>query len=507
MAPSLLRFITCGSVDDGKSTLIGRLLFEADTVAEDQLAALQDGSKRYGTQGAEVDYALLMDGLSAEREQGITIDVGFRYFSTPRRRFIVADTPGHEQYTRNMATGASTASLAVVLVDARKGLLEQTRRHSLIVAMLGVRHLVLAVNKMDLIGFDPQLFGAIERDYRRFAEGLGDCAITCIPICARGGDNVVGRSAAMPWYGGPTLLEHLETVDGDAALSGLPFRMPVQWVSRPDPEFRGYAGRVASGSIRRGEAVRILPSGGSSRVERIVTMDGDLEAARADQSVTLTLADAIDVSRGDTIVGAGPDRAMTIAAEFTARLLWVGADPAVAGRSYLLKIGTSTVPARLEPVLATLDINTGALIPAGKQAALPGLNGIALVPVRLDQPFAFDAYAANRETGGFILIDRASNTTVAMGLVESAGIDPGPGGLRPWLDRVRERPWRSLAKAVSWRVTGSVDTVLLTLIVTGDARVSLAVGGFEVFTKLILYYVHERVWARVPLGLGGGKRR
>ena len=503
-APSLLRLITCGSVDDGKSTLIGRLLYEASTVAEDQLAALRADSKRHGTQGADLDFALLLDGLAAEREQGITIDIGHRYFATPKRRFIVADAPGHVQYTRNMATAASMASLAILLVDARAGLLDQTRRHSLIVAMLGVRHIVLAVNKMDLVEFSQDRFDAIERGYRAFAEQLGASPldIVCIPISAKRGDNVTSRSTATPWYGGPSLLEHLEQVEPDAFTTGAPFRMPVQWVNRPHERFRGYAGRIASGVVRPGDAVRALPSGRESTVARIVTAEGDMLEAQAGQSITLTLQDEIDISRGDVLTLADQAPAL-VSDELTARILWVDTEPAVAMRSYLMKIGTSNVPARLDPPRATLDIESGTMLPAIIGAAMPALNEIALLPVRLDRPVVFDRYADNRETGGFVLIDRTTNMTVAMGMIEMAGIakPQEPGGVRAWLTRVRERPWRSLAKAVSWRTTGSIDTFFLTWLVSGNPRIAASVGGFEVFTKIFLYFIHERVWARIPFGL------
>ena len=502
--PSLLRFITCGSVDDGKSTLIGRLLFEANRVADDHLTALRADSRRHGTQGAELDYALLMDGLSAEREQGITIDVGYRYFSTHRRRFIVADTPGHVQYTRNMATAASTASLAVLLVDARAGILDQTRRHSLLVAMLGVRHLVVAVNKMDLAGYSQSRFEQVEQDYRAFAATLpiDGSGIVCIPISAKSGDNVVARSDAMPWYSGPALLEHLEQVVADPAEAARPFRMPVQWVNRPNADFRGYSGLVASGTIGPGDAVRVLPSGRETRVSNILTADGDLAGAGAGDAITLTFADEVDASRGDVIVRV-PEAAPAVAAELTARLLWVGDKPAVATQSYLFKIGAVTVPARLDSPLATLDIQTGLFVPAEAGGAMPALNEVALTVLRLDMPVVFDTYADSRETGGFILIDRSTNLTVAMGMIDQAGIveGRGSGGVRGWLARVRERPWRSMAKAVSWRVTGSLDTFVLTLVISGNARIAVSVGGFEVFTKIFLYFVHERIWARVSWGL------
>ncbi|WP_375428617.1 sulfate adenylyltransferase subunit 1, partial [uncultured Sphingomonas sp.] len=341
---SLLRFITCGSVDDGKSTLIGRLLHDTRAVFDDQMAALEADSARVGTQGAEIDFALLVDGLAAEREQGITIDVAYRYFATARRKFIVADTPGHEQYTRNMVTGASTADLAVILVDARKGVLTQTRRHGYLVNLLGVRQIVLAVNKMDLVGWDRARFEAIVVDYAAFAEGIGAAPATAIPISGFRGDNVIGPSANMPWYDGPALLGYLETVEVDAE-AARPFRMPVQWVNRPDLDFRGFAGTVAGGSVKPGDAVRVLPSGRTTTVARVVTFDGDLEEAEEGRAVTLTLADEVDCSRGDVLAAAGDPS--EVADQFEATIVWMDDTPMLPGRGYWLKLATQTVTAQV----------------------------------------------------------------------------------------------------------------------------------------------------------------
>ena len=419
IAPTLLRFITCGSVDDGKSTLIGRLLFDASPIPEDLLATLAADSKRYGTQGARIDYSLLVDGLSAEREQGITIDVAYRYFATARRSFIVADTPGHEQYTRNMATGASTADLAVLVVDARKGVLPQTRRHSLIVSMLRVRHVAVAVNKMDLVDYAPEVFARIEREYRAFAAALGFSSIVVIPISALEGDNIAVHSPRMPFYAGPTLVEHLETVDASSGEAAGPFRMPVQWVNRPSPEFRGFAGLVAGGAIAVGEAVRVLPSGRETRVAAILGPNGPLAEGGAGQSITLTLADEVDASRGDVITAAGAPA--TIATRIKSKLLWVAEDAMRPGRAYLLKIGARLVGATPMAPSAVIDIETGD--PSASAAPL-ALNAIGLVEIALDRAIVFDPYAVNRETGGFILIDRVTNATIAMGLIEGAAPMP-----------------------------------------------------------------------------------
>jgi len=411
---SLLRFITCGSVDDGKSTLIGRLLHDSQSLLDDQLAALGSDSRRHGTQNGELDFALLLDGLEAEREQGITIDVAYRFFGTERRKFIVADCPGHEQYTRNMATGASTADVAVVLVDARKGLLTQTRRHSYIAALLGIRHVVLAVNKLDLLDFDQAVFAQIESEYRALATELGIGSVQAIPLSALRGDNVSTHSANTPWYVGPSLLEHLETVEiarGEAAAS---LRLPVQWVCRPDQDFRGFAGTVAAGQVRPGDAVVALPSGRRSRVARIVSADGDLGRAGVGQAITLTLEDELDISRGDVIAAA--DNPPEVADQFAAHLLWMDAGQLLPGRPYWLKIGARTVSAQVTEIKHKIDVNTQARL-AAKHLEL---NEVAVCNLALDQAIAFEPYARSRELGGFILIDRASNATVAAGTLDFA---------------------------------------------------------------------------------------
>jgi bifunctional enzyme CysN/CysC len=355
-AKSLLRFITCGSVDDGKSSLIGRLLYDSQMIMEDQFVSLRDDSKRIGTRGGEIDFALLVDGLAAEREQGITIDVAYRFFTTAKRKFIVADTPGHEQYTRNMVTGASTADVAVILIDARKGVLTQTRRHSYLAALLGIRHVVAAVNKMDLVDYSQQTFNDIELEYRAFARQIKLDSVRCIPVSAVFGDNVTLRSDRTAWYEGPGLLEHLETVEvSDAAMSSA-FRMPVQWVNRPNPEFRGFAGLIAGGVVRRGDAVRVLPSGRTSTVARVLTGDGDADSAAAGQSVTLTLGDEIDVSRGDVLAAA--DAAPAVANQFEATIIWMHDEPLLQGRAYLLKLGTKTVTATVSPIKYRVNVNT-----------------------------------------------------------------------------------------------------------------------------------------------------
>lgn len=413
-AKGLLRFITCGSVDDGKSSLIGRLLYESKMIFDDQYAALRDDSKKVGTRGGEIDFALLVDGLAAEREQGITIDVAYRFFTTEKRKFIVADTPGHEQYTRNMVTGASTADLAVILIDARKGVLTQTRRHSYLVALLGIRHIVVAINKMDLVGFSQQAFEQIERDYREFAAQIKLESITCIPVSAVFGDNVTSRSERTPWYAGPGLLQHLETVQvHDAALDAA-FRMPVQWVNRPNPDFRGFAGLIASGSVRRGDALRVLPSGRTSTVARILTGDGDAEVALAGQSVTLTLSGEIDVSRGDVLAAAGEPPA--VANQFEATIIWMHDEPLLQGRAYLFKLGTKTATATVAPIKYRVNVNTLEHLAAKKLE----LNDIGICGIDLDSAIAFEPYRDSRVLGGFILIDRLTNNTVGAGLLHFA---------------------------------------------------------------------------------------
>jgi len=416
---TLLRLLTCGSVDDGKSTLIGRLLFDSHAVPDDQLAALGRDSKKFGTRKDHLDFALLVDGLAAEREQGITIDVAYRYFSTRRRSFIVADTPGHEQYTRNMATGASTADLAIILIDATKGVLPQTRRHSGIVSMLGVRHVVLAVNKMDLVRFDQAIYRRICDDYRDAVSSLGFTVVTPIPLCARDGDNIATRSDRMSWYGGPILLDHLETVQVEAALDSRPvFQFPVQWVNRPNADFRGYAGTIASGSVAPGDAVTILPGGQAGVVSRVVTADGDLDLAREGQAVTLTLAAERDVSRGDVIVTAGASLSATHGV--TARLLWMAEQPMAEAGSYLIKLGTAVANASVARLRHAIDIH--GFMP--KPASSLTMNDIGVADLRFDKALVAAAYRDSRALGAFILIDRMTNQTVAMGMVESAAIQP-----------------------------------------------------------------------------------
>ncbi len=410
----LLRFITCGSVDDGKSTLIGRLLHDTRLLLDDQVSALEADSRRHGTQGEEIDFALLVDGLAAEREQGITIDVAYRFFDTERRKFIVADCPGHEQYTRNMATGASTADVAVVLVDARKGLLTQTRRHSYIVKLLGIERVLLAVNKMDLVGFDEAVFDRIADEYRALAAQLGIAHVDCIPVSALRGDNMVERSRNTPWYGGPALLELLETVPLARAADDAALRMPVQWVCRPNQDFRGFAGTIAAGTVKPGDGIVVLPSGRRSQVAAIVTADGELPEASAGQAVTLTLCDEIDVSRGDVIASAA--NPPEVADQFAAHLLWMGDARLLPGRPYLLQIGSRTVGASVTEIKHKVDVNTQDQL-AAKHL---DLNEVGYCNLHLDQPVPFAAYAENRALGAFILIDRQSNATVAAGTLDFA---------------------------------------------------------------------------------------
>lgn len=411
---SMLRFITCGSVDDGKSTLIGRLLYESKLVFEDHMAALEVDSKKVGTQGGDLDFALLVDGLAAEREQGITIDVAYRFFSTERRKFIVADTPGHEQYTRNMVTGASTAELAVVMIDARKGVLTQTRRHSYLVSLLGIRKIVLAINKLDLVDYSKKVYDDIETEYRAFAAEIGLTDIQCIPMSALKGDNIVEPSPHTPWYHGPTLVAHLETVEIEDALQHSPFRMPVQWVNRPDLDFRGFSGQVLSGIIRPGDRIRVLPSGQESDVERIVAFGGDLDEAVAGQSVTLTLTDEIDISRGDVISISNSPPA--VADQFEAHIVWMAENEMLPGRPYLAKIGTRTVGVTVTHPKYKVNVNTLEHT-ATKTLAL---NEIGVCNISFDRPVAFDAYKDNRDMGGFVIIDRMTNTTVGAGIIDFA---------------------------------------------------------------------------------------
>ncbi len=422
----LLRFITCGSVDDGKSTLIGRLLYDSSLIFEDQLAAVVEDSARRGAAADDTDLALLMDGLEAEREQRITIDVAYRFFATARRAFVVADAPGHEHYTRNMATGASNAQLAVILVDARKGVLVQTRRHSLICSLLGIRHVILAVNKMDLVDFSQEVFDGVVDDYQSFAAQLGFAAVVAIPIAARFGDNVTGRSARTPWYRGPALLECLERVDVEGEIVDRPFRFPVQWVNRPNPDFRGYAGTVASGRIRVGDAVVAATSGQSSRIKQIITYDGPLPSAEAGDAVTITLADELDIGRGEIL--AGPAALPEVSDQFAAQVVWMDTEPLVPGRSYLARIGTRTTPITVTTIRYRIDPNTREHIAAD----VLELNHIAVCNLSAGSKVAFDPYGENRKTGSFILINRTTNRTVGAGMIAF--------GLR----RGHNVPWQAL---------------------------------------------------------------
>ena len=412
---SLLRFITCGSVDDGKSTVIGRLLYDSKMLFEDQLAAIESDSRKWGTQGGDIDFALLVDGLAAEREQGITIDVAYRFFSTDRRKFIVADTPGHEQYTRNMITGASTADVAVILIDARKGVLTQTRRHSYLVSLIGIRKVVLAINKMDLVDYSQKIFDRINEEYRAFAAQIGLTDITSIPLSGLKGDNMLVASDNTPWYHGPTLMGFLETCEvDDTRLQKEAFRMPVQWVNRPNLDFRGFAGVITSGSVKPGDRIVAQPSGKESKVARIVTFNGDLPVAVAGQSITLTLEDEIDVSRGDVLSLA--EAPAEVADQFEASLVWMTDEPMLPGRPYLMKIGTQTVTASITEPKYKINVNTMEHL-AAKQL---GVNEIGVVNLALDRQIAFDAYKANRDTGGFILINRMTNNTVGAGMINFA---------------------------------------------------------------------------------------
>jgi bifunctional enzyme CysN/CysC len=454
----LLRFITCGSVDDGKSTLIGRLLYESKRLFDDQLAALEADSRRHGTQGERIDYALLLDGLAAEREQGITIDVAYRYFDTDRRKYIVADCPGHEQYTRNMATGASTADLAVVLVDARKGLLQQTRRHSYIISLLGIGQVVLAVNKMDLVDYGQEVFERIAGEYRALAAQLGIANVQAIPLSALEGQNLSARSALMPWYAGPSLLEHLDTVaiTGHDADSGL--RLPVQWVNRPNQDFRGFAGTVAAGRVSAGDAVVVLPSARRSTVREVLGPDGPLDAATAGQAVTLTLADEIDVSRGDVIAAAGDPP--EVADQFAAHVLWMDDAALLPGRPYWLQIGSRTVAASVSEIKHRIDVNTQDKLAAKRLE----LNEVGYCNLSLDEPIAFEPYASNRALGGFILIDRQSNATVAAGTLDFA------------LRRAGNVHWQHLDvdKAARARIKGQTPKVLWFTGLSGAGKSTIA---------------------------------
>lgn len=410
----LLRFITCGSVDDGKSTLIGRLLYESKLIYEDQLAALEADSAKMGTQGEGLDFALLVDGLAAEREQGITIDVAYRYFSTKARKFIVADTPGHEQYTRNMVTGASTADAAVILLDARKGILSQTRRHTYICSLLGIRHLVLAVNKMDLVDYSEQVYKDVQIAYKELAASLGEGVVTCVPVSALVGDNITEKSDRMPWYTGRTLLGELESLSVDEQDVKKPFRMPVQWVNRPTSDFRGFSGYIASGSIKPGDAIAVLPSRKSSIVKSILGPNGEMQEAVANQSVTICMVDEIDASRGDLL--SPVEMQPKVADQFRSTIVWMHEEPMLPGRPYLMKIGAKTVSVSIAEPRHKVNINTFDELPARTLE----LNDIGVCNINLDQAIAFDPYKENRQTGGFILVDRLTNDTVGAGMIDFA---------------------------------------------------------------------------------------
>jgi sulfate adenylyltransferase large subunit len=513
----LLRFVACGSVDHGKSTLIGRLLYETNQLFDDQLDALAADTRKFSaqskalaqgalTQDETLDFSLLLDGLAAEREQHITIDVAYRFFTTERRKFIVIDSPGHEEYTANMATGASVADLALVLVAADDGLTQQLKRHLVILSLLGIRHVVLAVNKMDRVGWQEAAFATVDAAFREFASGLGIDAIVSIPLAAKSGDNVVARSAHMDWYRGPTLLEHLEEVEPDGGSQPGPLRMPIQLVNRPGADFRGYSGLITSGSATVGMPVKILPSGRTSRIARIVTFDGDLDRAEAGRSVTLTFADELDASRGDLVAGAAQTPQVTD--RIFARVFWMDDAALEPGRSYLFKLATCTVTATVAPGLSVLDLDTRKLVATAAFAP----NAIGTCTLTLSRPIAVDRYADNKDTGSFILIDLETCDTVGMGCVEQvAATPPSRSWLTRWLPwrksaaseklaRWTETHARSLVKAVSWRTTGSIDTFIVAFVISGSPKLAGSVAIAEVFTKILIYYLHERVWALVPWG-------
>jgi sulfate adenylyltransferase large subunit len=503
---NLLRFIVCGSVDHGKSTLIGRLLYESKCLFDDQLNALAKDSRSHGTQGGNLDLALVLDGLAAEREQKITIDVAYRFFTTERRKFIVADAPGHEQYTRNMATGASTADLALLVVSAESGLTAQTKRHLLIVSALGVRQIVVAVNKMDLVGWSRSKFAVLEAEFRAFVKDLDFDDVALIPAAAASGDNIVSRSDHMDWYCGPTLLDYLEQVHILPKSHGSAFRMPVQWVNRPHPDFRGYSGLIAGGEVHPDMPVQILPSGQWARVERIVTADGDLDHAVAGQAVTLTLAGEIDASRGDVIAEIGAPAPVTN--RLSARLVWMSEEPLTPGRPYLLKLAACTATATVEPGLCAFDLDTRKSMPAD---CLP-INGIGTGILELDRRIAVDLYADNKETGSFILIDPESYDTVGMGMIDEViqADSQRPArisGAIAGLIRSTESHARSIAKAASWRMTGSLDTFIIAAFITGSPKAAGAVALTEILTKTTLYYFHERMWVLIPWGKRPSSRK
>jgi bifunctional enzyme CysN/CysC len=499
---SMLRFFTCGSVDDGKSTLIGRLLYESKAVFDDQLSALDRDSRKFGTQGENLDFALLVDGLSAEREQGITIDVAYRYFSTPRRSFIVADTPGHEQYTRNMATGASTADLAVILIDARKGLLPQTRRHSFIVSLLRVRHVVLAINKMDLVGFDHAIFEKIVADYQAIAGRLDFASIMPIPISARDGDNVTQRSDRMGWYQGPVLLDYLESFDVTRATDTQgAMHFPVQWVNRPNLDFRGYAGTLVSGSVKVGDEILVQPSGRRSHIARIVTQDGDLQRADQGLAITLTLRDEVDVSRGDVIsLAHAPAKQVQ---DFQAQLIWMVEQPMMSGREYIIKLASASANAALRTLHHAIDIHTY----APRQALALAMNEIGLVHLSVDKPLVVSDYLENRALGGFILIDKLTNMTAAIGLVDSSAQImftaqsethvPQQRLLEP-LNKLwgevgslkRHQFWR----ACSWRVISTLIVYAIAAAYFDSGNIALALALADLIARPLLRAAHHYLW-------------
>ncbi len=507
----LLRFITCGSVDDGKSTLIGRLLYDANLAPDDLIAALEADSKKHGTQGDDLDFALLVDGLAAEREQGITIDVAYRYFATDKRKFIVADTPGHEQYTRNMAVGSSTADLAILLVDARKGILPQTRRHSVINSMFGVRHVVVAVNKMDLVGYSEDVFRKIAADFHEFAKNLHFASIYVVPLVAKDGDNLVHASQSMPWHEGPSLLAYLEGVAIEDVMRIAPFRMPVQWVNRPNLDFRGFSGFISGGNIRPGDIVRILPSGRDTRVSRVVTYDGDLESGVSGQSVTITLAEEIDCSRGDLL--SSPVSPARVGDRLEAKLLWLVREPLTAGKSYLLKIGTKTTPAVVNLVQSRIEIETGLATPLGAEETL-AFNEIGEAQLSLETVVACDPYVENRETGGFILIDRITNETVAVGMVKEVSASSrrvaapladvsyaSMEGVALDQGSALSTPKRNLLKAASWLVPASLINFVIVNAFLSDAVVSLEIAIAQMIVISALRHFHELFWTRSGFGL------
>lgn len=504
---SLLRFITCGSVDDGKSTLIGRMLYEAGAVLDDQLTALDSDSRKFGTQGELPDFALLVDGLAAEREQGITIDVAYRYFATEKRSFIVADTPGHEQYTRNMATGASTADLAIILVDARKGLLPQTRRHSFIVALVGVRHVVVAINKMDLVGYDEAVFARIAADYRAATASLGFASVQFVPVSARDGENVMQPSRAMPWYDGPALLPLLETVaiaPAQEVQDG--FVLPVQWVNRPDLDFRGYAGAPVRGRARVGDAVVALPSGRTSRIARLIGAAGEASTISAGQAVTVTLEDDIDISRGDVLAAASAP--IPVSRGLKARLLWTGERALLEGGQFLVKLATQSAGATLETLHHSIDIEGFRAVPTQSLR----MNGIGLVTLRLDRPLASLPYAQSHELGGFILIDRISNETVAFGFVEpgegaarqavgeGGGLAQAKRGIIRIVGRRGTPDRRAWLAAVSWRVLSTAGLFAAAFLLTANVSASLALAFGDILLRPALRALHMQLWRKAPAG-------